>query len=145
MHFQFEVAPPQSPSAPESFATAQLGEATALLRQLVELQREQLQLQRHQLAMQDSVARWRVFWQRWQKEFPQLPTACKQILPKLEQSYLHMIENLTELVETHEQDGLDNEFVLGEFLDRYGMRLGQLGTLIGLLGPLAEAAPKPEE
>ena len=38
-------------------------------------------------------------------------------------------------------DELDNEFALGEFLDRYGIRLGLLGNILGQLGPLAEAAP----
>ena len=32
------------------------------------------------------------------------------------------------------------EFSLGEFLDRYGMRLAQLGNVLNVLGPLADAA-----
>ena len=35
--------------------------------------------------------------------------------------------------------GLDTDFALQDFLDRYGMRLGQLGTIINLVAPLAEA------
>ena len=38
-------------------------------------------------------------------------------------------------------EDLDNEFVLAEFLDKYGMRLSQLGTIMGQLAPIAEAAP----
>ena len=62
------------------------------------------------------------------------------MLPVVERAYLKMIQELTDRLRG-EDGGLDNEFVLAEFLDRYGMRLGQLGTIIGQLGPLAEAAP----
>jgi hypothetical protein len=32
-----------------------------------------------------------------------------------------------------------------EFLDRYGMRLAQLGTILNLVAPLAEAGPSQGE
>src|SRR5205085_2928519 len=37
-----------------------------------------------------------------------------------------------------------NELVLNEFLDKYGVRLVQLATVMSQVGPLAEAAPAPE-
>ena len=39
---------------------------------------------------------------------------------------------------------LQNDFALQEFLDRHGMRLGQLGHLLNLLGPLSEACKSRE-
>ena len=54
-----------------------------------------------------------------------------------------MISDLT----NHLRDGdesIDNEFALAEFLDRYGIRLGQIGTLLSVVGPLAEVAAAPE-
>ena len=41
-------------------------------------------------------------------------------------------------------DALDTDFALQEFLDRYGTRLAQLGTILNLVAPLAEACPPPE-
>ena len=38
----------------------------------------------------------------------------------------------------------DDGDALQEFLDRYGMRLAQLGTILNLVAPLAEAAPHGE-
>jgi len=38
-------------------------------------------------------------------------------------------------------DSLDDEFMMGEFLDRFGMRVGQLGGMINQLSPIADAAP----
>ena len=42
-------------------------------------------------------------------------------------------------------DPPDNDFALQEFLDRYGMRLAQLGTIINLVAPLAEVGPQQNE
>ena len=41
-------------------------------------------------------------------------------------------------------DAIDNEFTLGEFLDRYGMKINQLGTILSLVTPVAESAPRPQ-
>ena len=58
----------------------------------------------------------------------------------VERAYLNLIRELTDKLREGGGD-LDDEFVLGEFLDRYGMRLNQLGTILGQLGTLADAAP----
>ncbi len=107
-----------------------------LLKQILEVQREQLAYQR---ATHDMTARWRAFLSRWQHEFPDLAEACRKALPHLERSYGQLITDLTERL--GDEDSLDNDFALQEFLDRYGMRLAQMGTILNLVAPLAEAAP----
>lgn len=131
--------------------TAPPSETTELLRQVVALQQEQLAVmkaqqqaqQAHQVS-QDGGARWRAFLARWEGEFPGVGSACKQVLPTLERAYLALIRDLTDKLRD-EPDALDDEFALSEFLDRYGMRLGQLGNLIGQLAPLADAATANEK
>jgi hypothetical protein len=130
------VLPPAPPAGPD------LGD---LLRQALEVQKEQLAVLKAQAAAQDAHARWRAFLTRWQGDFPEIGSACRQVLPVIERAYLGMIQELTDRLRG-EDGGLDNEFLLGEFLlgeflDRYGMRLGQLGTILSQLGPLADAAP----
>jgi hypothetical protein len=66
-------------------------------------------------------------------------------MPILERAYLTLIRDLTDQVNAAGAADLDDEFVLGEFLDRYGIRLGQLANILGQLGPLADAAPAPAE
>jgi hypothetical protein len=117
-----------------------------LLRQLVALQQEQVsvlkaqqQAQQAQQASQDGNARWRSFLSRWDAEFPGIGGACKQALPMLERAYLGLIRELTDKLAA-DPDALSDEFLLSEFLDRYGMRLGQLGNLLGQLAPLADAS-----
>jgi hypothetical protein len=129
------VALPDPPTA--AGGGPDLGE---LLRQVLDVQREQLAVLKAQSAAQDAQARWRAFLTRWQGDFPDLGTSCRQVLPLVERAYLGLIQELTDRLRDPD-GGLDNEFLLGEFLDRYGMRLGQLGTILSQLGPLADAAP----
>jgi hypothetical protein len=82
-------------------------------------------------------ARWRAFLSRWQHEFPGLSDACRKAMPHLERCYGQLISDLTDKLS--DDDGLDNDFAVQEFLDRYGMRLAQLGTILNLVAPLAEA------
>jgi len=111
-----------------------------LLRQLLEVQKDQLAALRAQMAAQDATGCHRAFLSRWQTEFPDIGMACKDVLPVIERAYLTMIRDLTDRVRDQGDNGLDNEFVLGEFLDRFGMRLGQLGTILSQLAPLADAS-----
>jgi hypothetical protein len=103
------------------------------------VQREQLAQQRAAAAAHDMTARWKAFLARWQHEFPDLSEGCRRAVPLLERSYGQMISDLTDRLS--DEDALDNDFALQEFLDRYGMRLAQLGTILNLVAPLAEAGP----
>jgi hypothetical protein len=118
-------------------------EVADLLRQLLDVQRDQLALLRAKQAAQDGTAKLRAFLSRWDGEFPNIGGACKEILPHLERTYLSMVRELTDRLLADERDDLDNDFVLNEFLDRYGLRLGQLGNIISQLSPIADAAPAP--
>jgi HPt (histidine-containing phosphotransfer) domain-containing protein len=115
-----------------------------LLRQLLDVQRELLALQKQAAAAHDHGSRWRAYLARWQQDFPELPEACKSAVPILERSYGALIAELAEHLRQNGNGSLDNEFVLGEFLDRYGMRLSQLGTILSLVAFLAEASNPPQ-
>lgn len=139
------VAPPnlRLPEVPPPHPAT--GETTELLRQLVELQREQIALARTAATAADHQARWRNFLGRWKDEFPDVGAACKDVLPIIERTYLRIIQELTDRLRGDDPDDLENEYVLAEFLDKYGMRLSQLGTIVGQLSPIADAAPPPPE
>ena len=119
-------------------------EVVDLLKQLLDVQREQVNLLKAQQAAQDQGARWRAFLARWSGEFPEVAAHCKEVLPALERAYLALNREMTERLRGDDADDLENEYALGEFLDRYGVRLGQLGNIIAQVGPLAEAAPPPK-
>ena len=144
MNFSIDVssAPPAGPADLPAPLPA-VPEAVDLLRQILEVQREILAQQRSAAAAHDMTSRWRSFLSRWNQEFPNLSDHCKKALPLLERTYGRLIAEMAERL-NDDDDGLDNDFALQEFLDRYGMRLAQLGTILNLVAPLAEAGPPAE-
>jgi hypothetical protein len=143
MNFQYEVMPAIAPalSVPPN---ASPNETVDLLRQILDVQREQLEHLRAATAAHDSGSRWRSFLSRWQEAFPDLSSGCRNALPILERSYGGLIAELTDHLCQNGTDALDTDFALQEFLDRYGMRLAQLGTILNLVAPLAEAGAQGE-
>jgi hypothetical protein len=148
MQFQFDIAsttkappPVQKPLTPES--------VPELLRQMLDLQRDHyaqmLELQREQLnqaraTAQDNLARWRNMLTRWAETYPGFSDHCKKAYPLMERSYVHLLVTLVEELSEQGEDALDSDFAVQEFLDRFGMKIGQLSHLLGIIGPLSEAA-----
>jgi hypothetical protein len=144
MNFQVDVSQLVStptraaePPAPPS------SEVADLLRQMLEVQKELLAQQKAAAAAHDMGGRWRAFLARWKDPFPNLGESCRRSLPVLEGVYAKMIADLTDLCQDGD-DPLDTDFALQEFLDRFGIRLAQLGTIINLVAPLAEAGANGE-
>ena len=150
MQFQFDVAP-QTAAAPP--APAGTDSTADLLRQMLDLQRDHLgqiaQSQRDLLAQArsqalDNSARWRNLLARWRSDLPELPDHCRQAYPVLERAYVQMVSAMTRELSEQADDALDSEFAIQDFLDRYGVRLGQLGHMLNIVGTLAEAAHQNE-
>jgi hypothetical protein len=149
MQFQFDIASTAKapPSAPPMRITPE--SVPDLLWQILELQRDQfgqmLDLQREQLnhakaTAQDNLARWRNLLTRWAEQYPQFAEQCKLAYPIMERCYVQMLGTMVEELSQQGEDALDSEFAVQEFLDRYGMKIGQLSHLLGIVGPLSEAA-----
>jgi hypothetical protein len=139
MHFQYVVAPPTialpvPPPVPSGDSNA------ALLRELIDVQREQLAYLRAAHEAQNAAARWQAFLNRWAEEFPGVGEGCQKAFPMIERAFLRLLDDVTRRLTDEDAEGIDDEFSLGEFLDRYGMRLAQLGNVLNILGPLADAA-----
>ena len=140
MNVPLYVTPPAPIQLPE-LSSLTSHEVTDLLRQSLDAQREQVGIMKAQQAAQDSVARHRAFLGRWAGEFPDIGGACRTVLPHLERAYLAMIKDLSDRLQDEDAGDLQDEFVLNEFLDKYGIRLAQLGNILSQIGPLADAAP----
>jgi hypothetical protein len=119
--------------------------AAELLRQILEVQKQHLAHAQAWAAANDPGARWRALVARWRADFPDLPDTCREVLPTLERAYGAILESLVQELRQQGNDALDSEFALQDFLDRYGMRLGQLGNILNLVAPLAEAGPPQNE
>jgi hypothetical protein len=138
MHFQYVVPPPIAalPIPPATAADAQ----SLLLRELIEVQRQQLAYLKAAHDLHNASARWQTFLARWAEEFPGIGEGCQKAFPMVERAFLRLLDDLTRRVTDEDEDALDDEFSLGEFLDRFGLRLAQLGNVLNVLGPLADAA-----
>jgi len=140
MSNQFDVTSFSSaPPAPARPATPQV--LADILQQMLDLQRQQFAHAQAVAAAQDSSARWRAMLGRLCEQFPHLPTNCREALPVLERAYGSIIVSMIDQLAEDGENALENEFAVQDFLDRYGMRLGQLGGILNLVTPLAEAAP----
>jgi hypothetical protein len=142
MHFQFDMSAVSFPVLESTPGTG--SEVHDLLRQMLEVQREQLAHLRTFVSAHDGGARWRAFLERWRQDFAELPQTCRQALPILERSYGKLIAELADQLCQNGSDALETDFALQEFLDRYGMRLTQLGTILNLVAPFAEAGSQSE-
>ncbi len=157
MQFQFDLtsannSPPVVPQQPLDSAE--------LLRQILDLQRDSAAQQRElfaqllavqqehlnhvRAAAQDAQARWKNLITRWQTQHPEFSNQCRQSYPLLEKAYVGLLVGMVDELAQQGDDALENDFSVQEFLDRYGMRIGQLSHLLSVLGPLAEAAGQPE-
>jgi hypothetical protein len=143
MQSQFDVTSyvPPTQTKPMDNSNADVAE---LLRQILEVQRDQLNQLKQTAATQDAMARWRALMARWREDFPELPEGCRKALPILEKAYGSIVAQMVEELRDNGSDSLDTDFAMQEFLDRYGMRLGQLGNILNLVGPLAEAGSQNE-
>ena len=137
------VAPPNLKLPSVHYPPPPAGETPDLLRQLLDVQKEQLTLAKNAAVAADSQSRWRNFLARWNEEFPDVGPACKEVLPVIERAYLRLMQELANRLRGDEPDDLENEYVLAEFLDKYGHRLSQLGTIVSQLSPIADATPAP--
>ena len=144
MHFQYVVAPPNI-APPIPLPNEVVNPTADLLRELIDVQREQLAYLRANHEAQHSNARWQAFLARWKDEYPTVGADCLKALPMLERAFLRLLDDLTQRVNDPDLDSIEDDFTLSEFLDRYGMRVSQLGAMLNALGPIADAARSAQE
>ena len=152
MQFSFDITSTAKPIPPQpQLPPAEM--VPHLLSQMLEMQRDQLnqilEVQKahlhHVRAMaHDQIARWRHILGRWQEDHPELTANCKKAYPLLEKAYVKMMVTITEELAEQEEGEFESDFELQEFIDRYGMKVGQLSHILSVLGPMTEAAQQNE-
>ena len=111
-----------------------------MLRQSFELQRQQLDLVRESAQIaREQRARQGADIERWQQAHGPILDACKETLARLEQVHCSLLEELGIYVEDNLENLLEGDFVLSDFVDKFGPRLAHLNTMLGVLRPLAAA------
>lgn len=114
----------------------------ALMRQLVIAQERQNQLLEQLIASTVNTQKQRATeLQQWKDANPRLSRACRRAAESLSRVQAQFLENITEDVEANEEDLVDGEFVLAEFVDRYGPRLAHLNGVLQVLAQLGTGVP----
>ncbi len=79
---------------------------------------------------------------QWRNAHPALASACREAAEALTRVQIEYLERLTEEINDTSDDMIEGEFLLNEFVDRYGPRLAHLNGVIQVLAQLS-SVPNP--
>src|SRR5262249_17493507 len=79
---------------------------------------------------------------QWKQANPQLARSCRQAAETLGRVHAVFLDSMTRDIEQNAEEMLDGDFVLNEFMDRYGTRAAQLHGVLQLLTQLG-SPPNP--
>lgn len=116
----------------------------ALLRQAISNQEEQNKLLRELNNQLNASQRHRVHeLDQWKDANPELAESCQSAAKTLSQVQVQFLRNLTEEIEVHGDCLMDGEFMLNEFVDRFGPRLAHLNGVLQVLSQLSNTPNVP--
>lgn len=79
---------------------------------------------------------------QWRNAHPALANACREAAEALTRVQIDYLQRLTEEINDTSEDMIDGEFMLNEFIDRFGPRLAHLNGVIQVLAQLS-SVPNP--
>ena len=79
--------------------------------------------------------------QQWKNANPQLSQACRQAAETLSRVQTQFLDNLTEEIQYNEENLVEGEFMMNEFVDRFGPRLAHLNGVLQVLAQLGTGEP----
>jgi hypothetical protein len=79
----------------------------------------------------------------WRAAHPELADACREAAEALTCVQVDFLDRMTDDIRSSSEDMLDGEYVLNEFIDRYGPRLAQLNGVLQVLAQLGSTANPP--
>lgn len=80
--------------------------------------------------------------QQWRNAHPSLAGACREAAEALTRVQIEYLQRMTEEINDTSDDMVEGEFLLNEFVDRYGPRLAHLNGVIQVLAQLS-SVPNP--
>ena len=110
-----------------------------LLRRLLETQEELLGLMRETAATnRETKERRQAELQRWQSENEEVVEECRRALPVLQKAHAALLAAMADFADENESSLVDADFLLSEFVDRFGPRLSQLTGVISLVRQVSD-------
>jgi predicted DsbA family dithiol-disulfide isomerase len=74
---------------------------------------------------------------QWKQANPRLAKRCREAAETLGQIQTQFLENVTEEISENGESMMDGEFMLNEFVDRFGPRLAHLNGVLQVLSQLS--------
>jgi hypothetical protein len=74
---------------------------------------------------------------QWKEAHPELARSCRRAAETLSRVQTEFLRNLTEEIVDNEESLADGEFMLNEFVDRFGPRLAHLNGVLQVLSQLS--------
>ena len=116
--------------------------AVELLRQLVAGQQQQNRLLEELVQQNTAANKQRANeLQQWKSANPDLARACHQAAETLSRVQTQFLDSLTEEIADTEDHLLEGEYMLNEFVDRFGPRLAHLNGVLQVLAQLGNGEP----
>ncbi len=139
----FRIDVSAEPQAANASNTGNASEATlALLHQMLIAQQRQNQLLEQLVQATVSSQKQRnTELQQWKDANPKLANSCRRAAEILSKVQSEFLQQLTVEVEDEEENLLEGEFVLSEFVDRFGPRLAHLNGVLQVLAQLSANTP----
>ena len=135
---QVEISPASDPAS----VTPMGDEATGLLRQILTAQDRQNELLEELLSTLNSNQRQRTAELRqWKQANPRLARNCRGAAEALSRVQTEFLSRLTEEINRDPEVLLDGDFMLNEFVDRFGPRLAHLNGVLQVLSQLGSSTP----
>ncbi len=79
--------------------------------------------------------------QQWKETNPRLSRACRQAAESLSRVQTQFLESVTAEVIDNEEHLVDGDFMLHEFVDRFGPRMAHLNGVLQVLAQLGDSGP----
>ena len=120
---------------------AERGEQTQLLREILASQDRQNELLEELVTLIGTPHRQRLAeLNQWKHHNPRLSQRCRNAAEALGKVQTEFLESLTSDVSENAEAFLDGEFMLNEFVDRFGPRLAHLSSILQVLSHLSSTA-----
>jgi hypothetical protein len=77
---------------------------------------------------------------QWRNAHPNLSAACREAAEALSRVQIEYLNRMTDEINDSSDDMVEGDFVLNEFIDRYGPRLAHLNGVIQVLAQLSSVS-----
>ena len=109
-----------------------------LMRQILATQQRQTQLLEEMVQYSGEAQKQRATeLGHWKEANPNLAKACRSAAETLSRVQTEFLRNITDEITDNEEHLVDGDFMLNEFVDRYGPRLAHLNGVLQVLSQLS--------